>query len=73
MTHGAPLPVCLADYERLAQEHLSANAWAYFSGGAADEITVRWNQLDSKRIAIRTRIVELCAVLEDRESNPDRR
>lgn len=37
-------PVCLSDYERLAEQHLDANAWAYFSGGSADELTVRWNR-----------------------------
>ena len=38
----APSPVSLACYEQLAEQRLDANAWAYFSGGAADEITVRW-------------------------------
>lgn len=37
-------PVCLADYERLAEQTLDANAWAYFGGGSADEITMRWNR-----------------------------
>jgi len=36
--------VCLADYEALAEKQLDANAWAYFSGGAADETTVRANR-----------------------------
>ena len=36
--------VTLADHERHAQAHLDANAWAYFSGGAADEITLRANR-----------------------------
>jgi 4-hydroxymandelate oxidase len=41
-----PLPrglVTLADHEAHARTHLDANAWAYFSGGAADEITLRAN------------------------------
>jgi 4-hydroxymandelate oxidase len=37
-------PVCLADYERLAEQRLDGNAWAYVSGGSADEITTRWNR-----------------------------
>ena len=45
-----PHIVSLADHERHAQQHLNANAWAYFAGGAADEITLQannqaWNQL----------------------------
>ena len=39
-----PDVVCLADYEAHAQQRLDANAWAYFSGGAADETTVRANR-----------------------------
>ena len=35
-----PHIVSLADHERHAQQHLNANAWAYFAGGAADEITL---------------------------------
>jgi 4-hydroxymandelate oxidase len=35
--------VNLQDHERAAQAVLSASAWAYFSGGAADEITLRRN------------------------------
>ena len=34
----------LADHEQLAQQALDANAWSYFSGGAADEITLRANR-----------------------------
>ena len=36
--------VSLADYEALARERLDENAWAYLSGGAADEITLRANR-----------------------------
>jgi 4-hydroxymandelate oxidase len=35
--------VCLADHEAHARTVLSENAWAYFSGGAADELTLRAN------------------------------
>ena len=34
----------LADHEAQARQHLDDNAWAYFSGGAADEITLRANR-----------------------------
>lgn len=39
-----PGVVSLADHETHARERLDDNAWAYFSGGAADEITLRANR-----------------------------
>src|SRR5690606_14182690 len=42
-----PLPpglVSLADHEQHARQRLDDNAWAYFSGGAADEISLRGNR-----------------------------
>jgi 4-hydroxymandelate oxidase len=36
--------VTLEDHERHAQTVLDENAWAYFAGGAADEITLRSNR-----------------------------
>ncbi|HYD14810.1 MAG TPA: alpha-hydroxy acid oxidase [Hyphomicrobium sp.] len=54
---GIPGPVCLADYERLAEQRLDANAWAYFAGGAADEITLRWNREAFDALAIRPRVL----------------
>ncbi len=41
-----PIPphiVNLADHEAAAREALDDNAWAYFAGGAADELTLRAN------------------------------
>ena len=40
----SPDIVNLADHEAHARQHLDDNAWAYFSGGAADEITLRANR-----------------------------
>ncbi len=40
----SPGIVSLADHEQQARQHLDDNAWAYFSGGAADEITLRANR-----------------------------
>ncbi len=43
--HALPLGlVTLADHEEHARKQLDANAWAYFSGGAGDEITLRGNR-----------------------------
>lgn len=36
--------VALTDYEPLARKHLGESAWAYYSGGAADEVTLRENR-----------------------------
>jgi len=49
--------VNLADYERLAEQHLDPNAWAYFSGGAGDEVTVRWNREAFDRTALMPRML----------------
>ena len=57
MTAPASLPVSLADYERLAEARLSAGAWAYFAGGAADEITARWNREAFDRTALLPRVL----------------
>ncbi len=40
----APEIVCLADHERRAAQVLDANAWAYFSGAAADELCLQANR-----------------------------
>jgi 4-hydroxymandelate oxidase len=42
----------ISDYERLAPERMSRMAWEYFSGGAADELTMRWNHEAYQRIRL---------------------
>ncbi len=54
---GALPLVCLADYESAAARMLDANAWAYVSGGAADEITMRWNREAFDRRALLPRVL----------------
>ena len=44
--------VAAADYEPLAREQLSAVAWAYLAGGAADEITPRENRAAFERLRL---------------------
>ena len=39
-----PEIVAVTDYETLARKHLGEQAWAYFAGGAADEITLGENR-----------------------------
>jgi 4-hydroxymandelate oxidase len=40
----APALLSLDDYEQAARAKIPAVAWEYIEGGAADEITVRWNR-----------------------------
>ncbi len=51
------LPVCLADYERQAEGKLDTKAWAYFSGGGADEITLRLNRERFDRLCLMPRVL----------------
>ncbi len=43
LTQIPPEVVAVSDYEPLARERMSPAAWAYFSGGVADQITLRAN------------------------------
>lgn len=57
MPADAKLPVSLSDYERIAETALDPKAWAYFSGGGADEITHRWNREGFDRLALMPRVL----------------
>lgn len=55
-----PVPdgiVTLADHEQHARGMLDENAWAYFAGGAGDEITLRANRQAWDRIQLSTRVL----------------
>jgi 4-hydroxymandelate oxidase len=55
-----PIPpgvVNLADFEPHAQAAMSASAWAYLSGGAADEITLRANRQAWDRVKLQPRVL----------------
>src|SRR5262249_29139977 len=49
--------VNLFDFEPLARAALSSMAWEYISGGAGDEVTLRWNRESFDRIKLRPRIL----------------
>ena len=49
--------VSLSDFESLARERVNRMAFEYISGGAADEITLRWNRESFDRIRLRPRIL----------------
>lgn len=54
--HAIPRDIVAAvDYERYARECLDDNAWAYLSGGAADEITLRDNRAAFDRLRLKGR------------------
>jgi isopentenyl diphosphate isomerase/L-lactate dehydrogenase-like FMN-dependent dehydrogenase len=50
-------PVCVADFERLAEERVPENVWCYFAGGAADEVTLRANVAAYGRWRLRPRVL----------------
>jgi isopentenyl diphosphate isomerase/L-lactate dehydrogenase-like FMN-dependent dehydrogenase len=50
-------PLNVWDYERLAEERLDANAFAYFAGGAGDEVTLRENVAAFQRHKLRPRVL----------------
>ncbi|UPG71001.1 alpha-hydroxy-acid oxidizing protein [Roseomonas gilardii subsp. gilardii] len=55
-----PIPpgiVCAADYEAEARQRMEAAAWAYLSGGSADELTLRWNREGFDRLRLRGRVL----------------
>ncbi|WP_445940409.1 alpha-hydroxy acid oxidase [Pseudomonas sp.] len=57
LTQIPPSVAAVADYEPLARERMSAQAWAYIAGGAADELTLAENQAAFQRIRLRTRVL----------------
>ena len=55
--YGCCEAVCLADFETIAQQRLTPEVYAFISGGAADELTVRWNQEALERVRLRSRVL----------------
>src|SRR5581483_7167744 len=58
--------VSLADYEALARTRIPAMAYEYISGGAADEITLRWNREAFDRLRLRPHILVDVSKLDTR-------
>lgn len=55
--------VNVADFERVAAERLDDGRWAYYAGGASDEVTLRDNQAAFRRWTLRPRVfVDVAAV-----------
>ena len=58
--------VSLSDFETLARERVPRMAFEYISGGAADEITLRWNREALDRLRLRPRILVDVSKLDTR-------
>jgi 4-hydroxymandelate oxidase len=56
MKKPSPL-VCLSDYEAAARRKLPRSTLDFLEGGAADEITIRWNREAYDRIALHPRVL----------------
>jgi isopentenyl diphosphate isomerase/L-lactate dehydrogenase-like FMN-dependent dehydrogenase len=50
-------PINVQDYERLARERLSPGAWAYFSSGSDDEVTLREERAAFERLRLLPRVL----------------
>ena len=50
-------PVCVADFERLAEERLEPGAFGYYAGGAGDELALTGNVDAWRRLKLRPRVL----------------
>jgi 4-hydroxymandelate oxidase len=56
----------LLDFETLARKHISHGAWERIQGGAADEITIRWNREAYEHLRLRPRVLVDVSKLDTR-------
>jgi 4-hydroxymandelate oxidase len=56
----------LFDFEAEAQKHISHGAWARISGGAADELTLKWNHEAYEKIRLKPRALVDVSKLDTR-------
>jgi len=52
-----PELACLADFEESAKTRITHEAWEFFNGAVADEITMRWNKEAYQRMRLKPRIL----------------
>ncbi len=57
LTQIPPEIAAVTDYESFARERMSASAWAYISGAAADELTLAENHNAFRRLRLRQRVL----------------
>ncbi len=63
---AADTPADIFDYEKLAPTRMTTMGWNYISGGAADELSLRWNHEAYSRLRLRPRILVDVSVLDTR-------
>ncbi len=61
-----PPRVCVSDYEAAARRILPKSVFDFVAGGAADEITIRWNREAYDRIALRPRVLADVSAVDTR-------
>ena len=54
---GGVDPVCVADFERLAESRLEPGAFGYYAGGADDELALAGNVAAWERLRLRPRVL----------------
>lgn len=59
-----PEPVCLQDFEAAARRILRPEIFDFVAGGAADEITIRWNREACDRLRLRPRVLRDVSVID---------
>jgi 4-hydroxymandelate oxidase len=62
----SPDLLSLPDFESLARTRISHGAWERIQGGAADELTVRWNREAYEHIRLRPRVLVDVSKLDTR-------
>src|SRR5262245_23804855 len=65
MKKGARL-VSVGDYEAAAKAKLPQNAYDFVAGGAADEISIRWNREGYDRKVLRPRVLRDVSKIDTR-------
>jgi isopentenyl diphosphate isomerase/L-lactate dehydrogenase-like FMN-dependent dehydrogenase len=58
--------VSVSDFEAAARGRLPNMAWEYFNGGAADELTLRWNHEAYDRLRLRPRVLVDVSTIDTR-------
>jgi L-lactate dehydrogenase (cytochrome) len=59
LTENTPLSaiINLNDFEHVAKQSLSPNAWAYYSSGSDDEISKQMNRKAFQNVSLRSRVL----------------
>jgi len=57
---------CLTDFEPTAKQKMSAMAWEYINGAAADELTVKWNREAYQKLRLKPHVLVDVSKLDTR-------